>query len=216
MSQPPNQQLERVDPTSHRSARWKEVLDTQPRKMATTIQNGIAGCYPKVTESVFKKHVIPILCRILVPENKAAYKKLVVDLMMPLNVVSDSDPTVVLHTVPPIARTPLTTIPQLEGGLTVSDVLNNINRFRDLQRMDLHDGAMQGFLDRITILPDPIEDILLPIHRILRSYGHELDVTATAENPLGTASLPKSVEQRNEAATLSPPSDSFTEEEDED
>ncbi|MNT12669.1 hypothetical protein D3C72_1476060 [compost metagenome] len=92
-----------------------------------------------------------------------------------------------------------------------------MNRYRDLNQLGLIDDTMRGYLQRITILPDTIEDILLPIHRILRAYGRELDVTADASNPLGKDSLPQSADKRAEVnSTLSPPSSCFTDEEDED
>lgn len=98
--------------------------------------------------------------------------------------------------------------------MTAADVIYNMNRYRDLQRNDLIDDTMRRFLDQITILPDLIDDILLPIDRILRSYGHSLDVTATAENPLGTNALPKVTDQKGVGTDLFQPSDSFSEEED--
>lgn len=208
MTQPTN-----PNPTSARAERISDALDIQPRKYATAILSAVETSIPRINESAFKARVIPLLQRIMVPANRAAYQKIVIDLMMPLNVVSDQDRDLVLHTVPPIARTPRTTIPQADGGLTAADVIYNMNRYRDLQRNDLMDDTMRGFLRQITILPDLIDDILLPIDRILRSYGTSLDVTATAANPMGTQLLPIS-SAIGEEVGFNPPSDSFSDEED--
>lgn len=202
------------NPTTARQQRYTEALEIQPKKFATEILAAVDANTPRINESAFKAQVIPILERILVPANRRAYQKFVVDLMMPLHVVADNDRELVIHTVPAIARTPRTTVPQLDGGLTVADVINNMSRYRDLQQTHVIDDTMRGFLNRITILPDMIEDILLPISRILRSYGTEIDVTANAENPLGTNSLPKALDKREEVDSFNPPSDSFSEEED--
>lgn len=203
-------------PKRQRSITMEMALNEEPKKFATAIAEGIDARLPRVTESVFKARVIPILEKIMVPSHRAAYQRLVVDLMFPLFVTDDVDTNKVLHVVPPLARTPRTTVPQLDGGLSVGDVLYNMNRYRDLNRLDIIDDTMKGYLDRITLMPNLVDDILLPIHRILQVYGHSLDVTATAKDPLGRDALPQSADKREEGQnTLSFQSSSFTEEEDE-
>lgn len=207
----------RVDPKQSRKNSIERNLGDKPKEFASKILNAVDNNLPTINESAFVHQVVPLLERILVPENRKAYQRFVVDLMMPLKVVDDHDRTKTLHIVPAIIRTPRTTIPQLDGGLSVGDVIHNMNRYRDLHRIDLIDDTMRSFLQDITILPDTIDDILLPIHRILRVYGRELDVTANAQNPLGTNALPLSADKQKEAAvTLSAPSSCFTDEEDED
>ncbi|QBJ02595.1 hypothetical protein MZD04_gp066 [Pseudomonas phage Psa21] len=192
-------------------------MGERPKEYATKILNAVDQNLPTINESAFVHQVIPLLQKILVPANRKAYQRFVVDLMMPLKVVDDHDKTKVLHLVPPLTRTPRTTVPQADGGLSVGDVIHNMNRYRDLHRVDLIDDTMRGFLHQITILPDTIEDILLPIHRILQAYGKELDVTADASNPLGKDALPPSADKKGElVSTLSNPSSCFTDEEDED
>lgn len=204
-------------PERKRSITMEMALNEEPKKFATAIHSGIEARLPRVTESVFKTRVIPILEKIMVPAHRAAYQKIVVDLMFPLYVIDDNDKDKILHIVPPIARTPLTTVPQVDGGLSVADVMYNMDRYRELNRLDIIDDTMRGYLDRITIMPNLVDDILLPIHRILQVYGRELDVTANAQNPLGRDALPQSADKRGEGqATLSFQSSSFTEEEDED
>lgn len=206
-----------VKTKSAREERLAREMGERPKKYASAILAAVDEHSPTINESAFVKQVVPLLEKILVPANRKAYQRYVVDLMMPLRVVDDHDRTKVLHVVPPIIRTPRTTVPQADGGLSVGDVIHNMNRYRDLHRVDLIDDTMRGFLQRITILPDMIDDILLPIHRILQVYGKELDVTADAKNPLGKDSLPLSADKRAEVSnTLSPPSSCFTDEEDED
>lgn len=94
-------QPQKVDPTSAKSARYREALEIQPKKFATEILSAVQVATPRINESAFKALVIPLLERILVPANRQAYKKIVVDLMMPLHVVSDTDRDLLLHTVPP-------------------------------------------------------------------------------------------------------------------
>jgi hypothetical protein len=202
---------------SAREERIARELGERPKEYATKILAAVEEHLPTINESAFVKQVVPLLEKILVPANRKAYQRFVVDMMMPLKVVDDQDRTKVLHIVPALSRTPRTTVPQADGGLSVGDVIHNMNRYRDLHRIDLIDDTMRGFLQRITILPDTIDDILLPIHRILQVYGRELDVTADANNPLGKDSLPPSADVRGElVSTLSPPSSCFTDEEDED
>lgn len=211
------QQPKPVQTKSAREERIARELGERPKEFATKILDFVDEHLPTINESAFIKQVVPLLERILVPANRKAYQRFVVDMMMPLKVVDDHDRTKVIHVVPALSRTPRTTIPQADGGLSVGDVIHNMNRYRDLHRIDLIDDTMRGFLQRITILPDVIDDILLPIHRILRTYGKELDVTANAQNPLGKDSLPPSADARGElVSTLSPPSSCFTDEEDED
>lgn len=200
-----------------RSATMEMALNEMPTRIATDIHAGIEKNLPTVSESVFVQRIIPILEKIMVPAHRQAYQKVVVDLMMPLRVVDDKDRDKVLHVVPPIARTPRTTIPQLDGGLSVADVLKNMERYKELNRLDIVDDTMRGYLGRITILPDTVQDILLPIHRILQHYGRELDITATKDNPLGRDALPQSADKRGEVQPdLTQHSSCFTEEEDED
>lgn len=204
-------------PERRRSATMTMALEEEPKKFATAINNGIESRLPRVTESYFKARVIPILSKIMVPAHRAAYQKIVVDLMFPLYVIDDHDPDKVLHIIPPIAPTPRTTVPQVDAGLSVADVMHNMDRYRELNRLDIIDDTMRGFLGRITIMPSVVDDILLPIHRILQVYGAELDVTADAKNPLGRDALPQAADKREEAGNvLTLQSSSFTEEEDED
>jgi hypothetical protein len=210
-------QPQKVQTKSARDERIARELGERPKEYASKILDFVDEHLPTINESAFIKQVVPLLEKILVPANRKAYQRFVVDLMMPLKVVDDHDKTKVVHVVPALSRTPRTTIPQADGGLSVGDVIHNMNRYRDLHRIDLIDDTMRGFLQRITILPDTIDDILLPIHRILQVYGRELDVTADAKNPLGKDALPPSADVRGElVSTLSPPSSCFTDEEDED
>lgn len=212
-------QPQRVNPKSARDARIAREMGDRPKEYATKILDFIDTNLPTINESAFVKQVVPLLEKILVPANRKAYQRYVVDLMMPLKVVDDQDRSKVLHVVPALVRTPRTTMPQADGGLSVGDVIHNMNRYRDLNQLGVIDDTMRDYLHRITILPDTIEDILLPIHRILQAYGRELDVTADAKNPLGKDTLPPSADQRKEvglATALSPPSNCFTDEEDED
>ena len=211
------QQPQPVKTKSAREERIAREMGERPKEYATKILAAVDDNLPTINESAFVKQVLPLLEKILVPANRKAYQRFVVDMMMPLKVVDDQDRTKVLHLVPPLVKTPRTTIPQADGGLSVGDVIHNMNRYRDLNQLGLIDDTTRGYLQRITILPDTIEDILLPIHRILRAYGRELDVTADASNPLGKDSLPQSADKRAEVnSTLSPPSSCFTDEEDED
>lgn len=192
------------------------ALKEIPERVATDINAGIEKNLPTVTETIFRTRIAPILAKILLPSHRVAYQRIVVDLMMPLRVVDDQDRSKVLHVVPALARTPRTTIPQLDGGLSVADVIKNMERYKELNRLDIVDNTMKGFLERITVLPDTVQDILLPIHRILQEYGFALDVTATADNPDGAESLPQSADKRGEVRSeLSQPSSCFTDEEDE-
>lgn len=205
-------------PIDAKTARERYVareLGERPKKYASEILAFVEAHTPSINESAFKVRVLPLLERILVPANRAAYQRIVVDLMMPLRVLDDNDRTKVLHTVPALARTPLTTIPQADGGLSVGDVIHNMNRYRDLQQTALIDETMRGFLENITILPDPVDDILIPINRILMAYGRRLDLTATAENPMGTDSPTEAVTKVEGTLALSGTSDCFSEEEDE-
>lgn len=204
-------------PINAQTARERYVareLGERPRKYASEILAFVESHTPSISESAFKIRVLPLLERILVPANRAAYQQIVVDLMMPLRVLDDNDRTKVLHTVPALARTPLTTIPQADGGLSVGDVIHNMNRYRDLQQTALIDETMQSFLNNITILPDPVDDILIPINRILMAYGRRLDLTATAENPMGTDSPTEAHTKVEGTLALSSTSDCFSEEED--
>jgi len=206
-----------VQTQSAREERIAREMGERPKKYASEILAAVDSNLPTINESAFVKQVIPLLEKILVPENRKKYQRFVVDMMMPLKVVDDHDRNKVLHVVPPLIRTPRTTVPQMDGGLSVGDVIHNMNRYRDLNQLGLIDDTMRSYLQRITILPDTIDDILLPIHRILQGYGKELDVTANAANPLGKDSLPPSADKQKEAAqSLSAPSSCFTDEEDED
>lgn len=207
-------QLKRVDTLTARQRYIERELGERPRQYATAILEAVESNTPSISESAFVRSVVPLLERILVPANRMAYQRIVVDLMMPLRVMADDDRTKVLHVVPPLARTPLTTIPQQDGGLTVGDVIHNMNRYRDLQQSAMIDATMQGFLNDITILPDPVDDILIPINRILMAYGRRLDLTANKENPLGTGNT-DAVTKVEGTGSFSAASDSFSEEEDE-
>lgn len=205
------------NPKRAREERIAREMGERPKKYATEILAAVDSNLPTINESAFVHQVIPLLEKILVPASRVAYQRYVVDLMMPLKVVDDHDRTKVLHIVPALARTPRTTVPQMDGGLSVGDVIHNMNRYRDLNQLGLIDDTMRGYLHQITILPDTLEDIILPISRILRAYGREIDLTANAQNPLGKNALPPSADKQKEAAqNLSPPSSCFTDEEDED
>lgn len=205
-----------IVPGSEREAYINRVLGSEPLVFANAILEEVASKSAIVTESVFKQHIIPLLEKLFVTQARVAYLKVSRDIQLPLRVVSDSDHTVVLHTVPPLFCNPMTTIPVPGKGLTVGEALSNLKRYYDLNQVALADKTTKFYLDKITILPNLVKDILLPIDLILGHYGTSIDLSATNANPAGRDALPQSNDKTSEVATPAfEPSDSFTEEEDE-
>jgi hypothetical protein len=206
-----------MDPLEMRRQR-AAYLGAEVDDFSSKILAGIEANMPTINETGFRAYVIPLLEKLFVPDSIQKYKRFCGDLSNPLRVHADNDKNNILFTVPAVFQIPLTTIPQMEGGLTVADVIANMGRYRDLNQSAVIDDTMQSFLDDITIVPDKDETIIIPIDNILRKYGTKIDLYATAENPNGTPAEQLRMEGKPAMTmqTVSPTSNCFTEEEDED
>jgi hypothetical protein len=206
-----------VEPGSEREAYVQRVLGDEPMQHASKILAEVDNKSAIVTQSAFRHQVIPLLEKLFVTEARIKYLQVSKDIQLPLRVVADDDHTRVIHVVPPLFCNPMTTIPQPGKGLTVGEALSNLNRFRDLNRVDLVDSHTKFYLEKVTILPNLVKDILIPIDLILQEYGTSIDISATNANPEGRDALPQITAKADEVApTISTQATCFSEEEDED
>lgn len=143
-----------------------------------TILEATASNIPKVRESEFKTHVIPLLKRPFHKAHLDAYVKVVGELTNPLRVVSDDNPSEVLFEVPALIQTTGATLPG--AGDPTCDVgmraiYNEGERGVDINPM------IASFLRRITDIKPLTDSVLTPIQTILSQYGVTIDISDESE-----------------------------------
>lgn len=140
------------------------------------------GDLPRVTETVFRTHVLDLLARPHDPENMLRYRQFVPHLIHPLNVVSDNDHSQVLFVVPPLAPTPSVGSARTErGGMSASAYLEfaNIQQSRGMSKEKLLDA----FFSRTIRIPDPYNTVIKPILEILGRYNRTM-ILDTDKGPI--------------------------------
>ena len=145
--------------------------DPQIDEWLTEITEQAIHLEPRVSEYQFKREVLGLLSDIFTsPHSYRRYIHYVGELTKPLNVISDSDRSTIIDTVPPIILPPRPTIASGSQGVTAENMFYHISRERDLARQNSHQ-TVADFMYNITGFGDYIEEVIKPIREILLKYG---------------------------------------------
>lgn len=155
------------------------------------IQNilGYDNYIPRVTEYQFQQDVVYLLTNPFDKANLARYQQYVMELSRPLNVVDTNDQDKVLFQVPALMMTPATTIPTGDG-MTADNFFNSLKRDKELNNPHVND-RIAAFMQRITVVPNVKETVIIPLRAILNRYGLDFNVPGltapAAAAPVGEA-----------------------------
>lgn len=132
--------------------------------------------YPRVTEYVFTRAVLPTLTRFFMPDFFDSYIKFVGEPTKPLVVVNDTNHDSVILTVPPVWLSVNTTVSK-PGSPTIDNMVVALQRALDQRGVDSQSQRVDMLMQSVR-QPDYIEYVIKPISQILANYNMRFELPA--------------------------------------
>jgi len=155
---------------------------------------GYDNYIPRVTEYQFQQDVVFLLTNPFDRDNLNRYRQYVMELSRPLNVVDTHDQEKILFQVPPLMMSPITTIPTGEG-MSADNFFSSLKRDIELNNPHIND-RIAAFMQRITVVPNVKETVIIPLRAILNRYGLDFNIPGLTAAP-ALAAAPTGEAPRN-------------------
>lgn len=129
---------------------------------------------PSIAESQFRQFVLPLLKDPYNRDNLREYVKIAQELTRPVRVHADGNLKDVLFQIPALTPPPRTGV-AAKGGLMAGEFLNSLKRDFELGGRGTPE-RVTAFMKKITLFPDIVQEVLIPLRAILKRYDEDFIV----------------------------------------